>query len=679
MVDSNTKDFSQSIMELRYSWDKPDGTKETWEEICKRVGKHVLGVIDIPEGKKQEIIQAMIERKFIPGGRFLAQSGREVHQTQNCFLMRATDTREGWGELCDKATVALMSGGGIGVDYSDLRPKGSKLKRSGGVSSGCIPLIKVINEVGRGVMAGGNRRAAIYASLDWNHGDIFDFIHIKDWSEELRKIKEKDFDFPAPCDMTNISVNLDKSFFEAFENEDNPMHEHAQKVYWKVIHQMMKKAEPGFSINYKNKKESLRNAPVSGETWVVTPGKSVQIKNIVGQPTTIHTGYRWAENVVFELTEQDAEVLKIKLANGFELVLEPSHPVVIASKNGLRKIKAQNVKVGSQALVLNSEFMVETSEVVSISNAGTEDVYCADVHLPEHTFVANGIVVSNCTEIVSDKDSDVCCLGSLNFSKIESPEEVERITELGIIFLLAGTLYSDVPYDKVDEVRNEYRRLGLGIMGMAIWYAQRGLPYGDEESIRPWLEAWKRASDKAAKKWAKEFGLNVPVATRAIAPNGSTSIAGGQTTGGIEPIFAKAYQRRYLTPEGWRRQYVIDPFVEELYNQGADIDKVEDAYELALDVERRVRFQAFVQDEFVDNAISSTINLPAYGEDGNNNEKEFGEMLYKYLPKLRGITAYPDGARGGQPLTRVDFEYAIKRKNIVFEAREDCTEGICGL
>ena len=73
------------------------------------------------------------------------------------------------------------------------------------------------------------------------------------------------------------------------------------------------------------------------------------------------------------------------------------------------------------------------------------------------------------------------------------------------------------------------------------------------------------------------------------------------------------------------------------------------------------------------------MNLPAFGTVGNDDPEYFGKILYKYLPQLRGITAYPDGARGGQPLTQVDFEYARQRKGVIFEANEDCVGGVCGI
>ena len=538
-----TKGFADSIMQLRYSWDKENGEKETWEEIARRVVDNVLAIVDINKETKEEIFQIIVDRKFIPGGRFLAQAGRLYHQTNNCFCLKAEDSREGWGDLAKKSTLALMSGGGIGVDYSNLRPSGSVLKRTGGTSSGPIPAIKIINEIGRGVMSGGKRRSAIWAGLNWDHPDIEEFITLKNWIPEVIKMKEKDFDFPATGDMTNISVILDKPFFDAYNNTNNPKHQVAQDVYWKVVHRMLKTGEPGFSVNYKNSSDSLRNA---------------------------------------------------------------------------------------------------------------------------------------CTEIVSDRDSDVCCLGSINLPKIETLEELKKVSELAVIFLLAGTEYSDVPYTSIRQVREDYRRLGSGIMGIHEWLILHGHRYEENEELAKWLDVWKKSTDSAAKYWSNKFNMNEPIAKRAIAPNGSTSIAGGMTTSGIEPIFSLAFQRRYLTPNGWKKQYVVDFVAERLYHKGIDIDKLEDAYTLSLDVEKRIKFQAFIQ-RYVDNSIASTINLPTFGSLGNNDEKGFGDILFGYLPLIRGITVYPDGARGGQPLTAVDFKYALERKDVIFEGHEECDNGVCGI
>lgn len=215
-------------------------------------------------------------------------------------------------------------------------------------------------------------------------------------------------------------------------------------------------------------------------------------------------------------------------------------------------------------------------------------------------------------------------------------------------------------------------------MGIHEWLIKHNYKYEFNEELSNWLQVWKDTSDQSAKKWSNFFGFNEPIAKRSIAPNGTISIAGGKTTSGIEPIYSVAYQRRYLTPSGYKKQYVIDFVAKRLVDQGIDPYSIEDAYTLSFDVERRIKFQAEVQ-KYVDNAISSTINLPSYGEIGNNDFKVFGEILYKYLPNLRGITVYPNNARSGQPLIPVDYYFAKENENTVFEGNEDCPDGICGL
>ena len=96
---------------------------------------------------------------------------------------------------------------------------------------------------------------------------------------------------------------------------------------------------------------------------------------------------------------------------------------------------------------------------------------------------------------------------------------------------------------------------------------------------------------------------------------------------------------------------------------------------------QRVKFQADVQN-YVDMAISSTCNLPSWGSEGNNedNYEKNAKTLLKYAKRLRGFTVYPDGSRGGQPLTRVSLEEALQDEGKVFEEQENsCINGVCGL
>lgn len=522
---------------------------QTWEEkaglladVCFRPG--------VPDSLMYAAFEIIRDFKFLPGGRYIYYAGREAAFYNNCYLLRAEeDTREEWAALCERAMSCLSSGGGIGVDYSILRPSGSSLKRTGGTASGPIPLMLAINEIGRQVMQGGSRRSAIYGSLNWQHADAYDFLTTKNWYEmeiggtTVGDLKEHDFNFPAPLDMTNISLNYDDAWlFEVLQGQ-------LPDIYIQNVRQALSTGEPGFSFNFgRQENETLRNA---------------------------------------------------------------------------------------------------------------------------------------CTEVTSEDDSDVCNLGSINMAAIDTLDEFRDVVRTAAQFLVMGTVAAELPYQKVYDVREKNRRLGLGLMGVHEWLLKRGYRYGMCDELRAWLHVYEVESEKAANQLCDALGISRPVAYRAIAPTGTIGILAGTTTG-IEPLFAKAYKRRYLVDgTKWVYEPVVDATAKTLIEElGADPDDIETALDLARDPERRIAFQADVQD-YVDMGISSTINLPAWGTEDNNESHvhNFARILAKYAPRLRGFTCYPDGSRGGQPLSVMDYQEALKNKGTVFEESSDfqCKSGVCGI
>ena len=210
---------------------------------------------------------------------------------------------------------------------------------------------------------------------------------------------------------------------------------------------------------------------------------------------------------------------------------------------------------------------------------------------------------------------------------------------------------------------------------------KHGKKYGPDAELEEYIKVYA-TNLKYAKAYAKQWDLSAPIAGRAIAPTGTIGIV-AETSTGIEPVFCVAYKRRYLKGDVVHYQYVVDPVAQRLINSGIDPEQIEDAYSLAERVDRRVEFQSWIQ-KYVDHGVSSTINLPQWGSELNNESKvkSFGNMLLKYLPGLRGITCYPDGARGGQPLTPVAYKTAIKHVGEVFLEQADvCSisnRGSCG-
>jgi ribonucleoside-diphosphate reductase alpha chain len=290
------------------------------------------------------------------------------------------------------------------------------------------------------------------------------------------------------------------------------------------------------------------------------------------------------------------------------------------------------------------------------------------------------ILRNPCTEVVSSENGDCCNLGSVNLAKIPDTAELDRVTRIGTKFLYYGTFQGWMPHPVFQKVREKNRRIGLGLTGLHEWCIKNEQPYEPSGKLGEWLSVWKKASEIAAKEAAAAKKDVEPIAIRAIAPTGTISIV-SETTTGIEPVFCVAYRRRFLgADQKWQAMYVVDPTVARLVKEmNIDPNDIEDSVSLSKDVETRISMQAFIQD-FVDQAISSTINLPEWGEVGNNNVKEFSRVLLKYLPKLRGITVYPDGSRPGQPITAIKYETAIKHEGVVFQEDEErCLGGVCGL
>ncbi len=551
--------FAETIFNNKYR----QGPNDSWDALADRLVDDVCGTRGgtlpalMNDGDRKQLAQYIKEMSFLPGGRYLYYAGRPHKAYNNCFLLRAEeDTREEWANVMWRSISCLMTGGGIGIDYSRLRPSGKPLSRTGGIASGPLPLMQMVNEAGRGIMQGGSRRSAIYASLNWQHEDIPEFLRAKNWNADIRLRKEADFNAHAPLDMTNISINYDDAacgYTEVAVGEYGLDTEGLSRnpVFLQNVRQAMETGEPGFSFNFGDKQnETLRNA---------------------------------------------------------------------------------------------------------------------------------------CTEVTSKDDSDVCNLGSINMGNIASIEQFREVCSLASKFLVCGTLRADLPYEKVYKVREKNRRLGLGLMGIHEWLLQRGQQYEVTPELHSWLTVYKEESERAANEHCDRFYISRPVAYRAIAPTGTIGILASTTTG-IEPLFAVAYKRRFLTDgTKWKYMYVVDATADRIIKDtGVNPESIDTAYKLSHNYEQRIKFQADIQD-YVDMSISSTINLPSWGSKGNSEADvgRFAATLAQYAPRLRGFTCYPDGSRGGQPITECDYETALQHKGTVFEEHDVCDitghGGSCGV
>jgi len=222
---------------------------------------------------------------FIPGGRILRNSARPRGSLFNCYHLPVGDSIEEIGQLYKDALTLWSEGGGVGVNFSPLRPKNDLIFGKGGHSSGLVSFMKGADYISRMIESGGSRRAAAIGHIDVSHPELLDFIDAKllkpnvskwlkdDTPESIREIVKDTVD-KGSLTHFNISVMINNEFLECVEADKNWTFKFKQKSYstvksrdiWnKIVHNMVRCAEPGL-INWStfSKNNSYYFEPVIG-------------------------------------------------------------------------------------------------------------------------------------------------------------------------------------------------------------------------------------------------------------------------------------------------------------------------------------------------------------------------------------------------------------------------------
>ncbi|MFZ2206080.1 MAG: adenosylcobalamin-dependent ribonucleoside-diphosphate reductase, partial [Microgenomates group bacterium] len=205
--------ISEKVFIDRYSLKDKAGKplEKKPDEMWKRIAKAVASQEKTPEGKKKwekEFNEAMKDFKYVPGGRILAGAGTGYDVTYyNCFVIPSPkDARGGILETLKQMVEIMARGGGVGINLSSLRPRGSRVKKVNGFSSGPINWAELFSVATKDIIQqGGTRRGALMLMLwDW-HPDIEEFITVK---QDLKRING-----------ANLSVCVSDSFMEAVEKD----------------------------------------------------------------------------------------------------------------------------------------------------------------------------------------------------------------------------------------------------------------------------------------------------------------------------------------------------------------------------------------------------------------------------------------------------------------------------
>ncbi|MGD9981394.1 MAG: adenosylcobalamin-dependent ribonucleoside-diphosphate reductase [Hyphomonadaceae bacterium] len=531
----------------------------TWARIAAAIAES-----EPPRARRhwrEKFEDALSDFKFLPAGRIIAGAGTGRAVTLfNCFVMGAIpDNLNGIFGHLREAALTMQQGGGVGMDFSTIRPAGAPVHGVGAKASGPLSFMDAWDAMCRTVMSAGQRRGAMMACLRIDHPDIEDFIDAKRDPSRLRNF--------------NVSVLVTDAFMSALAaNQDWPL------VFEERIY------------------------------------RTVRARDL------------WA-----------------RLMRATYDVAEPG--VIFIDR-------------------VNASSNLAYCETISATNP------CGEQPLPPY---------------------GACLLGSINLSRLVddpfephakiSSEKLADLTTTAVRFLDNVIDVSRFPLAEQEQEAKAKRRIGLGVTGLADALIFCNARYGGEDGLaltRQWLGAIRTAAYRASAQFAAEKGafpaydpilldqptpMSLDDETRAlmaehglrngclttIAPTGTISLLAGNTSSGIEPVFAFSYQRRVRQPDNSFVEEPVQDYALTLWKRIKG-DAATPAHSFVsaqtLRPDDHLAMQAAAQ-QLIDSSISKTINCP--------EDIAFDEFAHVYARAFelgcKGCTTYRPNAITGSILS----------------------------
>jgi len=297
----------------------------------------------------------LLDMRFLPGGRIQSAVGSTRSITPyNCYVSGTIDDSfvEGSGSIMQRATEAaatMRMGGGIGYDFSTLRPRGALVRKLQSQSSGPVSFMDIFNAICLCVASSGHRRGAQMGVLRIDHPDIEEFVFAKQNTHKLTGF--------------NVSVAVTDEFMRAVESGSDFNLRWNNEVYktvkatalWEMImRSTWDWAEPGIlfidAINNANNLWYLESIAATNpcfapDTLITTNKGLFLIKSLVGKEVTLWDGERWTTVDNFRVTGRNEKLISIELQDGSLLKVTPYHKMILEDGS---KVEARALSIGSK-------------------------------------------------------------------------------------------------------------------------------------------------------------------------------------------------------------------------------------------------------------------------------------------------------------------------------------------
>ena len=585
-------ELGHRIFEQRYAYPGEKG----WGDRSKAVANHVASAENDQNKEKisKKFFEVISSGDFIPGGRILFGAGRKQYNLLNCYVIIPEDSVESIAKTIQDMYKISCAGGGIGFNFSKIRPRGDDIQNIPNSAPGAVSVMKMINEIGDHVRAGKNRRTALMGILDVTHPDLLEFLHVKLDKKQLTNF--------------NISVAVTDRFFEACENNEEWYFTfNSRKYYVYRIDRESKGASESISVVGLNEEDALARA--SNHYSLDAEDKFTLVDKYPLMAKEL-----WEELWGSAVESGDPGIYNLSLANKYTNV---SYFEDLYSTNPCGEISLPSYgncclgHVNLSNMVVDGEF-----DWKKFANAVRTGVRFLD-----DVLTVNSFPTPECREV--GHRSRRIGLGILGYHYM--------LIKLGIKY------GSDKCLEFTDRLMVTFRDEAYKT---SVYLSRDKGPFSAFDAKKYLNEEFARTLPARIRMLIKEHGIRNAVMLT-IAPTGTISMVHGVSSG-IEPIFAAMYKRRYRERSAWRETIVVDPLFRQFYEDGLPLDAFLGAY----DVEPRqhIAVQAVFQ-RYIDSCISKTINLPADAESA-----ELNKTALSFAPYLKGLTIYKAGSKGQEPL-----------------------------